>query len=219
MITWHFSIDYIGAGLATLIANTSVIFVALGAWALLGERPRNATMVAIPVILFGVTLVSGLGQGNAFGANPVRGTLLALLAAIFYATFILGFRHSNDVQAPAAGALMEATLGALVTTFVLGLITSGIDFEITWPAHGWLLALALGAQVVAWLMIGYALPRLPAVETATIILIQPALTMIWGAMIFDERPSPLQITGAVIVLAGVAFVAIVRPGRVPPPPS
>ena len=219
MITWHFSIDFIGAGLATLIANTSVIFVALGAWALLGERPRNTTMVAIPVILFGVTLVSGLGQGDAFGANPVRGTLLALLAAIFYATFILGFRHSNDAQAPAAGPLMEATLGALVTTLVLGLITSGIDFEITWPSHGWLLVLALGAQVVAWLMIGYALPRLPAVETATIILIQPALTMVWGAMIFDERPSPLQITGAVIVLAGVAFVAIVRPGRVPPPPS
>jgi len=219
MITWHFSIDFIGAGLATLIANTSVIFVALGAWALLGERPRNTTMVAIPVILFGVTLVSGLGQGDAFGANPVRGTLLALLAAIFYATFILGFRHSNDARAPAAGPLMEATLGALVTTLVLGLITSGIDFEITWPSHGWLLALALGAQVVAWLMIGYALPRLPAVETATIILIQPALTMAWGAMIFDERPSPLQIIGAVIVLAGVAFVAIVRAGRVPPPPS
>jgi drug/metabolite transporter (DMT)-like permease len=176
-------------------------------------------MVAIPVILFGVTLVSGLGQGDAFGANPVRGTLLALLAAIFYATFILGFRHSNDARAPAAGPLMEATLGALVTTLVLGLITSGIDFEITWPSHGWLLALALGAQVVAWLMIGYALPRLPAVETATIILIQPALTMVWGAMIFDERPSPLQIIGAVIVLAGVAFVAIVRAGRVPPPPS
>ncbi|HET8740652.1 MAG TPA: EamA family transporter, partial [Acidimicrobiia bacterium] len=54
------------------------------------------------------------------------------------------------------------------------------------------------------------LPRLPAVETATFILIQPALTMIWGAMVFDERPSTLQILGAVIVLAGVGVVASVR---------
>jgi len=63
---------------------------------------------------------------------------------------------------------------------------------------------------VAWLMITYALPRLPAVETATIILIQPALTMVWGAIIFDERPSGLQILGAAIILGGVAVVALVR---------
>jgi drug/metabolite transporter (DMT)-like permease len=217
VITWHTSIDLIGAGLATLLANTSVIFVALGAWIILGERPRNTTMAAIPTILVGVTLVSGLGQGNAFGSNPVRGTLLALLAAIFYATFLLGFRHSNDEKAPAAGPLMEATLGGAIASLLVGVFTSDLDFTFSWPAHGWLIALAIGAQVIAWMMIGYALPRLPAVETATIILIQPALTLLWGALIFDERPSPLQIVGAVIVLAGVAFVAFVRARKVPDP--
>jgi drug/metabolite transporter (DMT)-like permease len=217
VISWHSSIGFIGVGLATLLANTSVIFVALGAWIILGERPRNTTMAAIPVILLGVTFVSGLGQGNAFGSNPVQGTILALLAATFYATFLLGFRHSNDEKAPAAGPLMEATLGATIASLLLGVLTSGIDFAISWPAHGWLLALAIGAQVVAWQMIGYALPRLPAVETATIILIQPALTMLWGAIIFDERPSTMQIVGAVIVLGGVAFVAFIRARKVPDP--
>ena len=217
VISWHSSIEFIGAGLATLIANTSVIFVALGAWILLGERPRNTTMATIPVILLGVTLVSGLGQGDAFGSNPLGGTLLALLAASFYATFLLAFRHSNDERAPAAGPLMEATLGGAIASLLLGLLTSDIEFAFSWPAHGWLLALAFGAQVIAWMMIGYALPRLPAVETATIILIQPALTMLWGALIFDERPSRLQIVGAVVVLAGVAFVAFIRARRVPEP--
>ncbi|HEX6302130.1 MAG TPA: DMT family transporter [Acidimicrobiia bacterium] len=217
VISWHSSIEFIGAGLATLLANTSVIFVAMGAWILLGERPRKTTMVTIPVILLGVTMVSGLGQGDTFGSNPLGGTLLALLAAIFYATFLLAFRHSNDERAPAAGPLMEATLGAAITSLLLGLASSGIDFAITWPAHGWLVALAVGAQVIAWMMIAYALPRLPAVETATIILIQPALTMLWGAVIFDERPSRLQIVGAVIVLAGVALVAFIRARKVPDP--
>ncbi|HJS71223.1 MAG TPA: DMT family transporter [Acidimicrobiia bacterium] len=210
MVSWHSSIGFIGTGLATLIANTAVIFVALGAWLIFGERPSRTTVAAIPFILVGVTLVSGLGQGDAFGTNPVAGVLLALLAAVFYATFLLAFRHSNDERAPAAGPLMEATLGAAVTILVMGLVSSSIDLEFGWPAHGWLLALALGAQVVAWLLIGYALPRLPAVETATIILIQPALTMAWGALIFDERPSTLQIIGAITVLAGVAFVAVAR---------
>jgi len=37
--------------------------------------------------------------------------------------------------------------------------------------------------------------------------------MMWGALIFGERPSRLQITGAAIVLAGVAFVAVMRATR------
>jgi drug/metabolite transporter (DMT)-like permease len=63
------------------------------------------------------------------------------------------------------------------------------------------------------MLIGYALPRLPAVETATIILLQPALTLVWGALIFGERPSVIQIAGALVVLLGVAFVAVVRARR------
>jgi drug/metabolite transporter (DMT)-like permease len=210
IVAWHASIEFIGAGLATLLANTAVIFVAIGAWILLGERPRNTTMAAIPVILFGVALVSGIGQGDPFGVDPIRGTLLGLVAAAFYATYILGLRQSNSVQAPAAGPLMEATLGMVVASTLIGLVSGGLDVTPTWPAHAWLLALAMGGQVGGWLLIGYALPRLPAVETATIILLQPALTLLWGAMIFDERPALLQIVGAVIVLAGVAFVAVVR---------
>lgn len=210
LLSWHTSIEFIGTGLATLIANTSVVFVAIGAWILFKEKPRTTTMLAIPVILLGVTLVSGLGQGDAFGSNPVRGTILALMAAVFYASYMLSLRHSNQEQAPAAGPLFEASLGATVTLFILGFIQGGLDLEFTWPAHGWLLALAVGSQVLAWLMITYALPRLPAVETATIILIQPALTLVWGALIFDERPSGLQIAGAAIVMVGVTVVAWVR---------
>lgn len=208
VLLWHTSINYIGAGLATLIANSSVIWVALGAWAFQGERPSRRVMAAVPVVLIGVALVSGIGQNDAFGTNPILGAVLALLAALFYSSFILGFRASNKAFAPPAGPLAQATLGALLTPLALGLfIRPGIDFVPTWPDHGWLLAMALVAQVIGWLLIGYALPRLPAVETATIILVQPVLTMIWGALIFAERPSPTQMFGAVIVLGGVAFVA------------
>ncbi|HZD22874.1 MAG TPA: DMT family transporter [Acidimicrobiia bacterium] len=218
IVSWHGSIDFIGAGLATLLANTQVIFVALGAWIFLGERPRRTTLAAIPVILIGVSLVSGVGQGDAFGIDPVRGTLLALLAATFYATFILGFRQSNDEQAPAAGPLLEATVGATGAALVIGLVTGDVTLGLSWPSHGWLIALALDAQVAGWLLIGYALPRLPAVETATIVLLQPALTMVWGALIFSERPSALQIAGAVVVLTGVTFVAMIRARREKPVP-
>jgi len=210
VIAWHTSIEFIGAGLATLLANSSVVFVAIAAWILLGEKPSRQVLITIPFVLVGIGMVSGIGQQSAYGEDPLLGTALALLAAITYAFFLLGFRHSNDIRAPAAGPLMEATAGALLMTLVFGLLGPGIEFGFSLPSHGWLLALGLGSQVVGWLLIGFALPRLAAVETATIILIQPALTLVWGALIFSERPSGLQILGALVVLAGVAFVAIAR---------
>lgn len=220
VVLWHSSIDHIGAGLATLIANTQVLWVAFGAWLIHRERPSSRVMKAVPVVLLGVGLVSGLGQDGAFGENPLLGASLALFAALFYSTFLLGFRASNQSFAPSAGPLMEATFGALIAPLALGLILdSGLDLTPSWPAHGWLLALALTAQVFGWLLIGYALPRLPAVETATIILIQPVLTMVWGAVIFGERPSPLQMLGAAIVLGGVGFVATARARKAQAPAS
>ena len=105
----------------------------------------------------------------------------------------------------------------MLTALAIGLVWTGIELSPSWPAHGWLLALALGAQVLGWLLIGYALPRLPAAETATVILIQPALTMFWGALIFGERPSLMQIVGAIIVLGGVGAVALGRAKRTQAP--
>ena len=215
VVVWHISIEYIGAGLSTLIANAQVIVVAVVAWLFMGERPSRQIVLAIPVVLFGVALVSGLGRGDSFGSNPLLGTLLALVSAVFYAAFILGIRSSNDIQAPSAGPLMEATAGAALAALIMGMIGDGIQFAPSWPAHGWLLALALSSQVAGWLLISYALPRLPAVETATIILLQPVLTMIWGVLIFGEQPSAIQLVGAGLVLAGVGFVAMTSSRRTP----
>ena len=39
---WHYSIEAVGAGLATVLGNIQVVLVALLAWAVLGERPAAA---------------------------------------------------------------------------------------------------------------------------------------------------------------------------------
>ena len=208
---WHEAINHIGAGLATLIANSQVIWVAIGAWLIHKERPRRTTLFAVPVVLSGVALVSGIGQEGAFGTRPLLGAVLAFVAALFYATFLLGYRASNDSFAPQAAPLIEATLGGLFGALLIGVVLGrGLDLVPTFPAHWWLIALGVSAQAIGWLLIGYALPRLPATETATIILLQPVLTMVWGAIFFSENPSRLQLIGALVVLAGVGFVALNR---------
>ena len=58
--------------------------------------------------------------------------------------------------------------------------------------------LALVTQVVGWLLIATALPRLPAIETSVMLLGQPVLTVLWGVLIFAERLSPFSGAGRLV---------------------
>jgi drug/metabolite transporter (DMT)-like permease len=64
LISWHYSIGEVGAGLATVIANVQVVLVGVLAWVFLDERPQLRSALAVPVVLFGVVLISGVvGSG------------------------------------------------------------------------------------------------------------------------------------------------------------
>ncbi|MEX2534652.1 MAG: DMT family transporter [Trueperaceae bacterium] len=117
---WHFSIDAIGAGLATVLANTQVVFVGLIAWFLHGERPRPLALMLVPVVFLGVVLFSGLGGANAYGEDPSAGVLFGLGAGLAYGGFLVALRRSNRVLAPAAGPLFDATLGVALGTALIG---------------------------------------------------------------------------------------------------
>jgi drug/metabolite transporter (DMT)-like permease len=68
----------------------------------------------------------------------------------------------------------------------------------------------LTSQVVGWLLITTALPRLPAIETSILLLVQPVFTLIWGLVLFSERLSPAQWAGAGLVLGGIALASASR---------
>lgn len=210
LAVWHRAIHWIGAGLATVLGNTQVIFVGLAAWLIHGERPRQVTFFAVPVAFAGMALVSGLGRADAYGESPLLGTFFGLLTGITYASFLLIFRRATRDEATPYGAFFLCTVGTVAATAAIGGVTGGLELAWSWPAHGWLVALALGSQVVGWLLIAYALPRLPAVETSILLLIQPMASVIWARLLFAEALSWVQWAGVGLVLAGVGLSAIRR---------
>ena len=76
LMFWHHAIEAVGAGLATVLGNLQVIIVGFFAWLLLGERPSRATLLALPVVLAGVILISGVVGADPYGANPQLGVIL-----------------------------------------------------------------------------------------------------------------------------------------------
>ena len=208
-VLWNYAIGDIGAGAATVLSNTQVVFVGLAAWLLMGERPTGVAFVAVPVVFAGVALTSGLGLPGTYGSAPVLGALWALANAVVYASFLLLFRSLNGSRSLPAGLLFDASLGAALSTLASGILTDpGFSLAFTWPSHGWLILLGLGPQVVGWLLILTALPRLPALETSVTLLAQPMLTVLWGRLIFAEKLSWVQAGGVSLVLLGVLALSL-----------
>jgi drug/metabolite transporter (DMT)-like permease len=204
---WHQSIGLIGVGLATVVANVQILFVAVGAWVIYDERPKPHAVWIIAGVMCGLALTSGLARPDAYGSAPVLGTVLSVLAGAFYAAFLLMFRAANRSLGPTAGPLLDATIGVLIGALLVSPIDPRFALTPSLPAHAWLAALAHVSQVGGWLLIATALPRLPAIETSMLLLVQPVFALLWGVLFFDERLSTLQWLGSALVLAGVATLS------------
>ncbi len=159
------------------------------------------------MVLAGVVLISGAVGADAYGEEPALGVVLGIGTALAYSGFLLVLRAGNrDLRRP-AGPLLDATIAAAVGSAVAGVALGELDVEPSWPEHGWLLLLAVSAQVVGWLLITASLPRLPAAVSSVLLTAQPAATVLLAMLLLAEEPSFVQLAGVAVVIAGVATVA------------
>ena len=215
MLSYHSSMIFIGIGIATLIGNSQVIIVTLASWKLFGEKPNQAILVSLPIVVIGLALISGVADTNPYGEDPVKGVVFGTMAAFFYSSFLILFRYSNRELAPSSSVQLDATAGAALGLLVLGLLPLSsmaiepLELQPTWPGHGWLIVLAMLCQVAGWLAIAHALPRLPAAHTSFAVLLQPVLTLVWGYVILhQDGHSQNQVIGIFLVLAAIIAVTL-----------
>jgi drug/metabolite transporter (DMT)-like permease len=214
LIFWHHAIADVGAGLATVLGNLQVVVVPFAAWALLGERIEARLLATLPIVCSGVVLISGALESGAYGAHPARGVVFGILTGLAYTGFLLVLRHAGaDLRRP-AGPLFDATAVATVAALIAGIAIGEADLVPSWPAHGWLVVLALTSQVLGWLLITVSLPRLPAALTSVTLTIQPVGSVLLGVILLGESPSALQLAGMACILAGLLTVVATR--RRPP---
>jgi len=214
LVLWNHAIADVGAGVATVLGNLQILFVAAFAWLVLHERPQRRLVVMLPVVLGGVVLVSGmLGGDRHAGLHPAAGVAFGVATSAAYACYLLILRRAAGQSQHVAGQLADATAGASIGALVIGLVLGGLQFDMPWPDLGWLLALALISQSAGWLLITASLPRLPAAISSLVLLLQPAAALLLADVVLHERPALVQVAGAALVCLGV--VATTRSSAVP----
>ena len=208
LLLWHHAIEAVGAGLATVLGNLQVIFVGIVAWLALGERPSRATLLALPVVLLGVVLISGAIGGEAYGANPGLGVVLGVGTAMCYAGYLLVIRRGGRDPRRPAGPVAVATVFVALAAAGAGAVYGDLDLAPPIESLAWLALLGITSQSAGYLFISISLPRLPAVITSIILLAQPVMTVVLSIVLLGEAPSGAQLLGVLLVIGGIAAATV-----------
>ncbi len=200
---WNSSLKFTTAANATLLGNTSPLWVALFALFIFREKLRGIFWLGLILALSGAALV----MGSDFLSHPTLGIgdLMASTAAIFYASYQLttqrGRKHIDPLRYTWLVGI-SATIGMFFMNLVLGNSFTGYSFQ-TW---GIFFLTAVVSQMIGYLAITYALGHLPASVVSPTLIGQPILTAILAIPLLHEIPNTLQWLGGAIALAGIYIV-------------
>lgn len=201
---WHRSIQYIGPGLSTLLANFQVFIMTAFGIIVLRESPRLVQIIAIPLALAGLALIVGL-DWQALPADYRLGVVYGLATAVVYAGYLLSMRRARQ-DARHRVPSREIAIISLLCAMILGLsaIAEGESLVIAAPADGmWLLAYGLLSHSLGLMFIASSLPHVSTTQAGVALLLQPTLSFVWDVLFFARPMSPKELLGAVIALAAI----------------
>lgn len=204
LFLWHFAIERVGPGLATILANFQVFFMAV-VTVLAGQRFPWIRMTLYSIAaMIGLFLIVGITPGNIENVDFL-GIFAGLAAAFCYTGFILILRKNKDGK-PRQHPMIRLALICLFSSLFMGIwaFYSKSGFMFKTPVDGILMAgYALSSQVIGWALITKGLPRVPYVSAGLLLLIQPALSFVWDVAFFDLPATWMNLTGCAITLGAV----------------
>lgn len=196
---WHRCIALVGAGPATLLGNLQVVFIALLGSLVFGEVLKPYYWIGSSLALLGIGLLT-LTRGVSL--DVVLGLVMGILTALTYAIFLIFLKLLGHYDLEPAQTLFWVA----VSTLVFLAVPFYLEADIRVPDRRTLVVLLIHAfisSVLGWWLIVKALRHIPVAQTATILLLQPLLTSIWGHLFLGQYLDGLQGVGILVALVGI----------------
>ncbi len=204
MVFWHTGIDYIGPGLATLLANFQVFFLAAYDVAVEKKRVSGRLLLAMLLAVAGLYLLVSPGWSLS-GGNFRTGVAASLIAGVFYAGFTIFIKKSSQTARPldkTASIASACTASAVYLFGAVFLMGENPAVESTRDL-GILLAYGFICQGVGWVLITGAIRAVRLSVVGLVLLLQPTLSWVWEVLIFSKAVTLTDITGALLAMAAI----------------
>lgn len=195
----------VGASVASIIASTMPLIVALLGWAVFRDRIRPLAVAGLIAGVLGVALIMGARLSG--GVDPV-GVALCFGGALALAIATLSVRGA----ASGGNVLMIVGLQMFVGAAILIVVSA---FTEDWSAIRW-------SQKLVWAFIYTTLipgvlatwvwfrlvGRIGAIKAATFHFLNPFFGVAIAALVLGEKLGPLDLVGVAIITAGILAVQL-----------
>lgn len=185
---------------AIFLQSTAPLYVLLlGPW-LLKERISRDDVWYMLAVGLGLSLFFVTAEpAQQTAPDPRSGNLVALVTGITWAITVTGLRWLGRDASRGDAATATVVAGNIVAFLValplaLPVAQSSI---LSWTMIAYLGIFQIG---LAYLCLTTAIRRVPALEAATLLLVEPTLNPIWAWLVHGERPGGWALLGSVLIL-------------------
>ena len=186
---------------AIFLQSTAPIYLLFIGPVVLKEPLRRSDVMLLVLMGIGMSLFFvGSETPLATAPNPRLGNLLGAATGLAWGLTVTGLRWAGRKD-PTGDTTIAAVFAGNVIAFFVALIPS---FPVeTISTRDVLVVFYLGTCQIAlaYYCVSKAVRHLSALETAVILLVEPALNPVWAWLILGERPAILACVGGAILLA------------------
>jgi drug/metabolite transporter (DMT)-like permease len=207
--SWILSLEYTSVASSVALVTTNPIWIGLGAWLFLHERPSLQMMMAIALALGGsaVIFLADENIATASAPNPALGNALAIVGSLAMCGYLLIGRRLRS------GMTLLAYIGVVYAVAAIFLVATAAVMSAplaTISALAWLIviALAVGPQLLGHSAFNWSLKYFPATVVAVAILGEPIGSTIFAWWLLGEAVGVVKLGGMALLLAGIVLAAV-----------
>jgi drug/metabolite transporter (DMT)-like permease len=199
---YYLTVVHLGAGRATFINNTYVIFGALLAVWMIGEPFRAPLAIGGFAALGGLALLT-----NAFAAGSHASfyDLVAIITALASAYVVVTIRQLHATEHTSTIFAAQCVYGLLLCIIPAVLLSRQVSVT------AWMMMVLAGVFAsVGQITMTRAFRELTVAEGSILQMLVPVGIAAGGVVFFAERFVVHEIVGAVLILGGTAFTTVRR---------
>lgn len=197
---WIGSLKFTSVASSVVLVSTNPIFVGIGSWLFLRERPHLNLILGIIFSVLGTVLIS-FGD-MAISSETLIGDGLALVGAIMASAYFLVGRKMRKAQNLLAYILpVYATAGLVL--ILLSVMSQKSFHGYSSSTYFILFLLALIPQLIGHTTYNWALKYLPASMVAIATLGEPVGSTILAYFILGEQLTSLKVAGGISIFIGI----------------
>lgn len=199
---WNLSIHYSNATQATLLTNLSPVWVGVGTFLFLPDKPGARFWLGTLVALTGMVILIGLDTFTSMRLD--LGFALAVLSGVLYASYMLISKTVLD-KIDIVSFMTISMAVSSIYLFVICLIFDQPIWHFDPVIWGVFVIQGLVCQLIGWLTISSAVKQMDAKRVSLSLLSQAVVTGLFAWMFIGEKITAQMIGGGVIILIGIAI--------------